>query len=80
MEEATRPVYHSSEHSAIRSNHLESDTVKPVDFDGIGNAIYMLSSKPLKLKELFLNHLFCDRIKMFWDVAGGCAWTVRRTV
>ena len=64
MEEATRPVYHSSEHSAIRSNHLESDTVKPVDFDGIGNAIYMLSSKPLKLKELFLNHLFCDRTEL----------------
>ena len=39
MEEATHPVYHSSEHSAIRSNRLESDTVKPVDFDGVGNAI-----------------------------------------
>ena len=32
---ATHPVYHSSEHSAIRSNRLESDTVKPVDFDGV---------------------------------------------
>ena len=36
---ATHPVYHSSEYSAIRSNRLESDTVKPVDFDGVGNAI-----------------------------------------
>jgi len=36
MEEATQPVYHSSGHSTMQSNSLESDTVKLIDFDGVG--------------------------------------------